>query len=111
MAPCCVRCSQICSTTQSSTRATAQPAKITITGEERARDTLYRVADNGVGFDIAYVDKLFGVFQRLHRVEDFEGTGIGLALSKRVIDRHAGDIFAEGTPGRGAAFTFVLPKR
>lgn len=89
----------------------AQPAKISITGEERARDTLYRVADNGVGFDMAYVDKLFGVFQRLHRVEDFEGTGIGLALSKRVIDRHAGDIFAEGTPGGGAAFTFVLPKR
>ncbi|MET0337368.1 MAG: ATP-binding protein, partial [Caulobacter sp.] len=89
----------------------ARPAKITITGEERARDTLYRISDNGVGFDMTYVDKLFGVFQRLHRVEDFEGTGIGLALSKRVIDRHGGDIFAEGTLGAGAAFTFVLPKR
>ncbi len=89
----------------------ATPAKIGITGEERSRDTLYRISDNGVGFDMAYVGKLFGVFQRLHRVEDFEGTGIGLALTKRVIDRHGGEILAEGTPNGGATFTFVLPKR
>lgn len=86
-------------------------AEITVRAEPAGRETIYSVHDNGVGFDAKYVAKIFGVFQRLHRTEEFEGTGIGLALVRRIIDRHKGRIWADGQVDRGASIWFALPNR
>lgn len=88
--------------------STRERARVEITHALEEGRIVYRISDNGVGFDMRWADKLFGVFQRLHSLQEFEGTGIGLAIAKRIVKRHDGDIAAFSAPGKGATFSFYL---
>jgi len=85
-----------------------RPARIEIGGHVDMGEAVYFVRDNGVGFDPKYAHKLFQPFQRLHRSEQFDGSGVGLAIVQRIVQRHGGRAWAEGKPGDGAAFYFAL---
>jgi signal transduction histidine kinase len=87
---------------------TREVARIEVGSRTADGETTYFVRDNGVGFDMRHAGKLFSVFRRLHRAQDYEGSGVGLAIVHRIVERHGGRIWAEAAPGQGATFWFTL---
>lgn len=92
-------------------RDPSRPVRVNVAAEERAAEIIFSVTDNGIGIEGEYFERIFLVFQRLHTREQYEGTGIGLAVCKRIVERHGGHIRVESEPGRGSVFSFSLPHR
>jgi light-regulated signal transduction histidine kinase (bacteriophytochrome) len=90
--------------------STKEKSIIEIGGKTEGSENIYWIKDNGVGFSTKYSDKLFGVFQRLHKDSEFEGTGVGLAIVKRIINKHGGRVWAESVLNEGSVFYFSLPE-
>ena len=87
-----------------------EPADISVTGTSSGMETILCIRDRGIGFDQAYADRIFGLFERLHGAQVFEGTGVGLAIVKLVMDKHGGRVWAESSLGQGAAFYLAFPQ-
>ena len=88
----------------------SEPPQIHISATKEVDNWLFSIKDNGLGIDPKYADNVFKIFRRLHSNSEYEGTGVGLAITKRIIERHNGQIWVESEPGNGSTFYFTLPK-
>ena len=87
-----------------------EPPRIRVSAKQGAREWTFEVKDNGIGFDMQYAEKIFMMFQRLHTRAEYQGTGIGLAIVKKIVERHGGQIWAESEEGKGTSFFFTIPR-